>query len=74
MQQREVYPEELIEMFVDEFDHQWPLGGVPGPDNTDYDSYWSVYVSKGVGILKCSLRDVYGNEADFEWELRQKTL
>lgn len=73
MQQREVFPEELIELFETQMENEFPFEGASsGPQGTDYDSYWSFRVSKGVGILKCSLRDCHGNEADFEWELIPK--
>ena len=75
MQQREVFPEELIELFEVQIENEFPFDGISsGPYGTAYDSYWSFRVSKGVGILKVSLRDVHGNEEDFEWELIQKTL
>jgi len=72
MQQREVFPEEVLDLFQDAFDHDfpWPANG---PSGTDYASYWTFHVAKGVAILKCSLRDVFGNEEDFEWELIRKT-
>lgn len=73
MTQREVFPEELLELFQDVFDHEFPMPSI-GPDNTSYESFWTFHVAKGVGILKCSLRDVFGNEEDFEWELNRRTL
>src|SRR6188474_363613 len=73
MQQREVLPEEILEMFQDAFDYEFPWPA-DGPTGTDYEAYWTFNVAKGVGILKCSLRDVWGNEEDFEWELIRKTL
>lgn len=74
MQQREVFPAELLELFKDATENNFPFeGAMFGPDDTDYDAYWSMHVAKGVGILKCSLRDVYGNEADFEWDVTPKS-
>lgn len=72
MQQREVFPEEVLDLFQDAFDHDFPWPAT-GPEGTDYESYWTFHVARGVGILKCSLRDVFGNEEDFEWELIRKT-
>lgn len=72
MQQREVFPEEVLDLFQDAFDHDFPWPAT-GPEGTGYESYWTFHVAKGVGILKCSLRDVFGNEEDFEWELIRKT-
>ena len=76
MQQREVFPEELVVLFEETVQHEFPFAGHvgSGPEGTDYDAYWSYRVAQGVGILKCSLRDAYGNEEDFEWELIHKTL
>lgn len=73
MKQREVFPEELLDLFEDAFDREFPLPWY-GPEGTDYDSYWTFHVARGVGILKCSLRDVHGNEEDFEWELTRRSL
>lgn len=72
MQQREVFPDELVELFNELFEDYWPIGASYGPFNTEYDTYWSFAVSKGVGILKVNLRDCYGNAEDFEWELNLK--
>lgn len=70
MKQREVFPEELLELFETQVEHSFPFNEIAyGPEDTDYDSYWSFRVSKGVGILTCSLRDCFGNAEDFEWEL-----
>lgn len=75
MHQREILPEELIRLFEEQTENEFPFDGPTyGPSGTDYDSHWAFYVRQGVGILKCSLRDVFGNEEDFEWELRLKTL
>lgn len=73
MKQREVFPEELLDLFQEAFDHDFPWPS-DGPEGTDYESYWTFHVARGVGILKCSLRDVYGNEEDFEWELTRRSL
>jgi hypothetical protein len=73
MQQREVLPEEILDLFQDTFDYEFPWPA-DGPEGTDYEAYWKFNVTQGVGILKCSLRDVWGNEEDFEWELIRKTL
>jgi hypothetical protein len=74
MQQREVFPEELMELFSDVTENNFPFDGPTfGPENTDYDAHWEFRVRRGIGILKCSLRDVFGNEEDFEWELIRKT-
>lgn len=72
MIQREVLPEELLELFQDVFDHEFPFPAI-GPDGTDYESKWTFHVAKGVGILRCSLRDVFDNGEDFEWECRPKS-
>lgn len=70
MKQREVFPEELMELFETQVENEFPFDGPAyGPQGTDYDTNWAFYVRKGIGILKCSLRDCFGNEEDFEWEL-----
>lgn len=70
------FPVELLELFemqsevgfpFDDFQPYWSADGEP------YDTKWKFTVSEGVGILKCSLRDVQGNEEDFEWELTLKS-
>lgn len=74
MSNREIIPAELLELFETQTESEYPFDGASrGPAGTDYDSYWSFRVSQGVGILKVSLRDVQGNEEDFEWELTLKT-
>lgn len=73
MQQREVFPAELVELFNDLFEDYWPLGPTYGLADTEYDTFWSFAVSEGVGILQVSLRDCYGNAEDFEWELNLKS-
>ena len=66
------FPVELLELFETQvegefpFDHQTPYTSAEG---YDYSTNWRFNVLEGVGILKCSLRDVQGNEEDFEWEL-----
>lgn len=70
MKQREIFPEELMELFETQVENEFPFDGPAyGPQGTDYDTHWAFYVRKGIGILKCSLRDCFGNEEDFEWEL-----
>lgn len=63
-------PVELLEMFEDTFDREfpWPDSG-PGTS----EAYWTFQVAEGIGILKCTLRDGLDVE-DFEWELTRKTL
>jgi len=70
--QREVIPSELLDIFEEAFDHSFPWPA-SGPEGTDYESFWTYHVAKGISILKCSLRDCYGNEEDFEWELTLRT-
>jgi hypothetical protein len=62
------FPSELLEMFETTFERSFPLP--VHEDGIDYD--WKFYAS--TGILKCSLRDVWGNEEDYEWELIHKTV
>lgn len=65
-------PAEILDLFEDVMDSCMPWDPFEGPEGSD--AYYSFRVSKGVGILKCSLRDTQGNEEDFEWELIRKTL
>lgn len=65
-------PVELLELFEIQTEGEFPFDGsnpYVSEDGEDYDTNWKFYVHEGVGILKCSLRDVQGNEEDFEWEL-----
>jgi len=74
MERQDILPEELLDIFETQIQCEYPFDGASrGPAGTDYDSYWSFRVSEGVGILKVSLRDVFGNEEDFEWELTLKS-
>lgn len=59
------FPDELLDMFEEQFEREFPIA--IEHDGFDYD--WSFRVAERIGILKCSLRDVWGNEEDFEWEL-----
>lgn len=65
---KKIFPVELLEMFETKFERVFPLP--VHQDGVDYD--WKFYAA--TGILRCSLRDVEGNEEDYEWELIQKTL
>lgn len=55
-------PTEIREMFEDTFGRAIPL---------DAADSWSFY--SATRILRCSLRDVFGNGEDFEWELTLKS-
>lgn len=70
-----IFPQELLELFQEQTENEFPFDG-PNPftsyEGHDYSQDWKFYVREGVGILKCSLRDVEGNEEDFEWELNLK--
>ena len=71
-----VLPVELLDMFESQCEREFPFGGyLTFTDQylNDYESEWKFYVQEGIGILKCSLRDEYGNAEDFEWELTLKT-
>lgn len=65
-------PVELLELFETQTDSEFPFDG-PNPyissDGQGFTTDWKFTVAEGVGILKCSLRDVQGNEEDYEWEL-----
>lgn len=71
------FPTELLELFETQTQYGFPFEdyyqAYQGTDGGHYDTKWKFYVAEGVGILKCSLRDAYGNEEDFEWELNLKT-
>lgn len=65
-------PVELLELFEVQVEGEYPFAGYSGYEGNDgleYETSWRFNVHEGVGILKCSLRDVQGNEEDFEWEL-----
>lgn len=64
---KKTFPDELLEMFETRFERVFPLP--INEDGIDYD--WKFYAA--TGILRCSLRDVQGNEEDYEWELIPKT-
>lgn len=66
MTERSFVPEELLEMFETQFERSFPLP--VHQDGIDYD--WKFYAA--TGLLRCSLRDVFGNEEDYEWELIQR--
>lgn len=66
------FPVELLELFETQVESEFPFDGFNpyvSSDGDGYDTHWKFNVQEGVGILKCSLRDVWGNEEDFEWEL-----
>jgi hypothetical protein len=68
-------PVELLELFETQVEGEFPFDReilFTSDAGYDYDSNWKFNVQKGVGILKCSLRDVQGNEEDFEWVLTLK--
>ncbi len=66
------FPLELLELFETQSEVGFPFDDFQpyySYDGEAYDTKWKFTVAEGVGILKCSLRDVRGNEEDFEWEL-----
>ena len=68
MEQLDTNRTDLLEVFEDLFDDKMPWDFVVGPLTGDYEHKWTFYVAEGIGILKVTLRDVHGNEEDFEWE------
>lgn len=68
------FPVELLELFEVQSELGFPFDENPyySYDGDEYTTKWKFTVAEGVGILKVSLRDVRGNEEDFEWELFPK--
>lgn len=67
-----ILPVELLELFETQTETGFPFDAYSpyvSEEQECFDTLWKFRVREGVGILKCSLRDVFGNEEDFEWEL-----
>lgn len=62
------FPIELLELFETQFEREFPIA----IEHEGFDYDWNFHVAEGVGILRCNLRDVEGNEEDFEWELHPR--
>lgn len=71
------FPAELLELFESQSEFGFPFEDYFQPyqsnDGEFYETKWKFTVAKGIGILKCSLRDAGGIEEDFEWELNLKS-